>query len=161
MTSKVRIHSVKPVAGKHALQVEFSNGKCYTVRLAEHIRSFPVLKPLEDLELFRQARVGEWGFDVTWGDDLELAATTLHRLALEQAGEVMPTQAFKQWLTANKLSLSTAAIELGFSRRTITAYSSGTALIPKHVALACKGWEYEHQLMAAKAEGKKARRASC
>ena len=161
MTSKVRIHGVKPVAGKHALQVEFSNGKCYTVQLAEHIRSFPVLKPLEDLELFRQAQVGEWGFDVTWGGDLELAATTLHRLALEQSGEVMPTQAFKHWLAANKLSLSTAAIELGFSRRTITAHSSGTALIPKHVALACKGWEYEHQLMAAKAEGKKASRPSC
>lgn len=161
MTSKVRIHSVKPVAGKHALQVEFSNGKRYTVQLAEHIRSLPVLKPLEDLERFRQAQVGEWGFDVTWGDDLELPATTLHRLALEQAGEVMPTQAFKHWLAANKLSLTTAAIELGFSRRTITAYSSGTALIPKHVALACKGWEYEHKAMAAKAEDKKARRASC
>jgi hypothetical protein len=160
MTSKVRIHSVNPIAGKHALQVEFSNGKHYTVQLTEHIRSFPVLKPLEDLERFRQAQVGEWGFDVTWGDDLELAATTLHRLALEQAGEVMPTQAFKRWLAANNLSLTTAAIELGFTRRTITAYSSGTALIPKHVALACKGWEYEHKAMAAKAEGKKARRAA-
>lgn len=160
MTSKVRIHSVKPVTGQHALQVEFSNGKHYTVQLAGHIRSFPVLEPLEDLELFRKAQVGEWGFDVTWGDDLELAATTLHRLALEQAGEVMPTQAFKRWLAANQLSLSTAAVELGFSRRTITAYSSGAALIPKHVALACKGWEYEHKAMAAKGEGKKARHAA-
>lgn len=160
MTSKVRIRSVEPVAGQHALEVEFGNGKRYTVQLAEHIRSFSVLKPLEDLELFQQAQVGEWGFDVTWGDDLELAATTLHRLALEQAGEVMPTQAFKRWLAANRLSLSTAAVELGFSRRTITAYSSGAALIPKHVALACKGWEYEHKDMAAKAEGKKARHAA-
>ncbi|MCC6076696.1 DUF2442 domain-containing protein [Pseudomonas sp. GCM10022188] len=160
MTSKVRIQSVEPVAGQHALQVEFSNRKRYTVRLAEYIRSFPVLEPLEDLELFRTAQVGEWGFDVTWDDDLELAATTLHRLALEQAGEVMPTQAFKQWLAANQLSLTTAAVELGFTRRTITAYSSGAALIPKHVALACKGWEYEHKAVAGKAEGKKARRAA-
>jgi hypothetical protein len=29
------------------------------------------------------------GFDVSWGDDLELAAVTGHRLALAQAGEVM------------------------------------------------------------------------
>jgi hypothetical protein len=151
MTSKARINSAEPIAGRHALLVEFANGKRYRVDLREHIRSFPVLKPLEDMAVFRTAQVGEWGFDVTWGNDLELAAITLYRLALEQAGEVMPTQAFKRWMAANKLSLTTAAIELGFTRRTITAYSSGTALIPKHVALACKGWEFEHKGTRAKA----------
>jgi hypothetical protein len=159
MTSKVRIVSVKPVAGKHALQIEFANGKRYTVKLKEHIRRFPVLKPLEDLALFGQAKVGEWGFDVTWGDDLELAATTLHRLALEQAGEVMPVVAFKRWMTENKLSLTTAAEELGFTRRTITAYSSGAALIPKHVALACKGWEHEHKKAKANVASRESGRA--
>lgn len=156
MTSKAKINSVMPIAGQHSLLVEFANGKRYNVDLREHIDSFPVLKPLEDLTLFNAAQIGEWGFDVTWGNDLELAATTLHRLALEQAGEVMPTQAFKRWMAANKLSLTTAAVELGFTRRTITAYSSGASLIPKHVALACKGWEFEHKgKRAAKAEGKK------
>ncbi|MEH6353117.1 DUF2442 domain-containing protein [Pseudomonas sp. 3JA] len=82
---------MKPAPGKHALQVEFANGKRYDVDLREHIRQFPVLKPLEDLSLFGIAQVGEWGFDVSWGDDLELAAVTLYRLALEQAGEVVPT----------------------------------------------------------------------
>lgn len=159
MTSKAKIISVEPIAGEHALLAVFANGKRYRVDLREHIRSFPVLEPLEDLALFSTAQVGEWGFDVAWGDDLELAATTLYRLALEQAGEVMPVQAFKRWMAANKLSLTTAAVELGFTRRTITAYSSGTALIPKHVALACKGWEFEHKgKKADKAEGKKARR---
>lgn len=68
----------------------------------------------------------------------------------------MPTKAFKRWMAANKLSLTTAAAELGFTRRTVTAYSSGSSLIPKHVALACKGWEFEHKSKkAAKAEGKK------
>ncbi|WP_342242903.1 DUF2442 domain-containing protein [Pseudomonas sp. OTU5201] len=128
MISKAKISSVEPIAGKHALLVVFANGKPYSIDLREHIRSFPVLKPLEDLALFGTAQVGEWGFDVTWGNDLELAATTLYRLALEQAGEVMPVQAFKRWMAANKLSLTTAAVELGFTRRTITAYSSGTAL---------------------------------
>ncbi|MGF6401766.1 hypothetical protein ABH905_005432 [Pseudomonas frederiksbergensis] len=151
MTSKLRISAVQPVAGKHALNVEWSNGKRHTVDVTEHIKTFPALKPLQDLAFFSQAAVGEWGFDVTWGDDLELAATTLHRLALEQSGEVMPTSDFKRWMLSNNLSLSAAAVELGFTRRTITAYSSGKALIPKHVGLACKGWEYEH----------KGRRASC
>jgi hypothetical protein len=55
----------------------------------------------------------------------------------------MPTSDFKRWMLTNNLSLS--AVELGFTRRTIIAYSSGKALIPKHVGLACKGWEYEHK----------------
>ena len=140
-TRNPRITRVQPIAGQHGLQVEFNNGKTYPLDLLEHIQGFAILKPLEDLERFAQAQIGDWGFDVTWGDDIELAATTLYRLALEQAGEVMPTQAFRQWMSANSLSLTTAAEELGFTRRTITAYSSGKAMIPKHVALACKGWE--------------------
>ena len=40
-------------------------------------------------------------------------------------------------MAANELSLTAAAEELGFTRCTITAYRSGAALIPKHVALAC------------------------
>jgi hypothetical protein len=145
MASKLRIAGVQPVAGKHALTVDWSNGKRHIVDLSDVLDQFPILSPLKDLELFSRATVGEWGFDVTWGDDLELAASTLHRLALEQSGEVMPTRDFKQWMAKNNLSLSAAAVELGFTRRTITAYSSGAALIPKHVALACRGWEYEHR----------------
>ena len=145
MASKLRIAGVQPVAGKHALTVDWSNGKRHVVDLSDVLDQFPILSPLKDLELFSRATVGEWGFDVTWGDDLELAASTLHRLALEQSGEVMPTRDFKQWMAKNNLSLSAAAVELGFTRRTITAYSSGAALIPKHVALACRGWEYEHR----------------
>jgi hypothetical protein len=145
MASKLRIAGVQPVAGKHALTVDWSNGKRHIVDLSDVLDQFPILSPLKDLELFRRATLGEWGFDVNWGDDLELAASTLHRLALEQSGEVMPTRDFKQWMAKNNLSLSAAAVELGFTRRTITAYSSGAALIPKHVALACRGWEYEHR----------------
>lgn len=145
MASKLRIAGVQPVAGKHALTVDWSNGKRHIVDLSDVLDQFPILSPLKDLELFSRATLGEWGFDVTWGDDLELAASTLHRLALEQSGEVMPTRDFKQWMAKNNLSLSAAAVELGFTRRTITAYSSGAALIPKHVALACRGWEYEHR----------------
>lgn len=144
MASKLRIAAVKAVADKHSLVIDWNNGKRHTVDLSDFIDQFPALAPLKSLELFSQAAPGEWGFDVSWGEDLELAATTLHRLALEQSGDVMPTRDFKQWMAKNNLSLSAAAVELGFTRRTITAYSSGAALIPKHVALACKGWECEH-----------------
>ncbi|MBT2342399.1 MULTISPECIES: DUF2442 domain-containing protein [Pseudomonas] len=95
MISKTKIQSVKPVPGKHVLQVEFVNRKRYDVDLRAHIHQFPLLMPLEDLSLFGTVQVGEWGFDLSWGNGLELPLTTLHRLALEQAGEVMPAQAFK------------------------------------------------------------------
>jgi len=145
MASKLRIAAVQPVTGQHALIIDWNNGKRHTVDLAAFIKQFPILAPLKDAKFFSHAAVGEWGFDVTWGDNLELAASTLHRLALEQSGEVMPTRDFKLWMAKNNLSLTAAAVELGFTRRTITAYSSGAALIPKHVALACRGWEYEHR----------------
>jgi hypothetical protein len=80
MTSKLRISAVQPVAGKHAIEIEWSNGKRHTVDLTDHINTFPVLKPLQDLALFGRVDVGEWGFDVTWGNDLELSAVTLHRV---------------------------------------------------------------------------------
>lgn len=139
MTSKHQIAAVTPGHGL-TLTIEWRNGRRHTVDLTGHIRRFAVLKPLTDAEVFKRVAAGEWGHDVTWGDDLEIAASTLYRLALEQAGDVMPTDAFREWMAANGLSLTAAAQELGFTRRTITAYSSGAAMIPKHVALACKGW---------------------
>ncbi len=143
MTSKHQIATVTPGHGL-TLTVEWRNGKRNTIDLADHIRRFAVLQPLTNAKTFKRAALGEWGFDVTWGDDIEIAATTLYRLALEQSGEIMPTDAFREWMAANELSLTAAAEELGFTRRTITAYSSGAALIPKHVALACKGWSLTH-----------------
>ncbi|WP_161599983.1 hypothetical protein [Pseudomonas sp. MPC6] len=43
MTSKLRISAVQPVAGKHALDIEWNNGKRHTVDVTEHIKTFPVL----------------------------------------------------------------------------------------------------------------------
>lgn len=61
MTSKLRISAVQPVAGKHALNIEWNNGKQHVIDVSEHIKTFPVLKPLHDLKLFSQVAVGEWG----------------------------------------------------------------------------------------------------
>lgn len=149
MSSKARISRVTPIAGRRALRVEWANGREDTVNLTAFIREHAVLAPLANPATFKRARVGEWGFDVSWGGDLEIAATTLYRLALEQAGEVMPTREFRKWMTRNKLTLTTAAQELGFTRRTVTAYSSGAAMIPKVVELACEGWEHRHRSGAA------------
>ena len=145
MTSKIRIKAITVLTDQH-LAITWQNDKQHTVSLHDFITQFVVLKPLLDAARFQQAQVGEWGLDVAWGDDVEIAATTLYRLALEQTGEVMPMNNFKHWMLTNGLSLTTAAQALGLSRRTVTAYSSGTALIPKHIGLACKGWDSLHRV---------------
>ena len=142
--SKQKIKAIQALKGQQMV-VTWHNGKQHTIDLSAYIQRFVVLQPLKKSSVFKQAQVGEWGFDVTWGNDIEIAASTLYRLALEQNGDIMPTVDFKNWMTTNELSLTTAAQELGLSRRTITAYSSGAALIPKHIALACKGWNSLHQ----------------
>ncbi|MBE8592602.1 DUF2442 domain-containing protein [Pseudomonas sp. MAFF 301449] len=81
------ISSVRPVAGRHSVEIEWGDAKRHTVDLAEYIITFSVLRPLRDLALFSKVVVGEWGLDVTWGDELELPGTTLYRLALEQSVE--------------------------------------------------------------------------
>ena len=107
-TRNPRIIRVQPIAGQHKLQIEFSNSKTFALDLLDYLQGFAILKPLEDLERFAQAQIGGWGFDVTWGDNLELAATTLYRLALEQSREVMPTQAFSDYCGAARAGVYSA-----------------------------------------------------
>lgn len=144
MNSKLRIAAVEPLPGNHSLRLVWSDGRVLSVNLSEALHAFGVLAPLQDSALFQQAQVGEWGFDVVWPGDIELSATTLYRLAMEQAGEAMPKSAFKAWMHRHGLSLTGAAQALHLTRRTITAYSSGPNPIPYHIALACKGWEVMH-----------------
>ncbi|AMN82293.1 DUF2442 domain-containing protein [Pseudomonas azotoformans] len=85
ITSKHRISKVKPIPGKHALEIEWDDGKRFTVDLIDHINTFLALEPLRDLVLFGRVKVGKWGVDVNWTRELELPAATLHRLAMKQA----------------------------------------------------------------------------
>ena len=45
------------------------------------------------------------------------------------------------WMRRNNLSLATAAAALGLSRRMIAYYKTAEKPIPRHVWLACLGWE--------------------
>ena len=46
-------------------------------------------------ELFKQVRVGEYGTDIVWSDDLDMSADTLWRLAHEQSGRTITAEAFR------------------------------------------------------------------
>lgn len=85
MNSKLRLVAVEPAAGKQQVRITWNNGTTHTVSLAVHIVNFSCLTPLAGVALFKQVQVDKWGFDLAWPGDIELAASTLHRLALEQA----------------------------------------------------------------------------
>ena len=121
------------------LALVFADGWETTVDLDAFITSFPSLAPLADPARFAAPALEEWGSGVTWDDEgpLSLAATTLYRLASEQAGD--DRRRFEAWLLQHGLSNAKAAEALGMTRRSIISYRTGSRPIPKTVWLACLG----------------------
>ena len=116
----------------HRLVITWRGGAESVVDIAEHLDKFAIFAPLrDDDDLFRGARVGEWGWSVHWSDDLEISSDTLWRLALEQGSEWLRT-----WRGSHGTTQSEAAKSLGVSTRMWRYYEAGTHLLPKTVRLA-------------------------
>ena len=135
-----RISAAKALPDQR-LSINFEDGWKAIVSLGDFIDAFPVLAPLADRRLFRKMKVEEWGSGVTWDDEgpLSIAATTLYRLAAEQAEE--PARRFDAWMITNGLSATRAAEALGMTRRSIISYRTGARPVPTYINLACIGWE--------------------
>jgi len=135
----VRIVGVKPLGG-YALHVRFMNGREFPVDLREPVFRLKGLRPLREPAAFARAEVGEGGYSVAWPGELDMGATRLLEMALEQNGRGDAVE-FIRWRWRNGLSLSAAAEALGLSRRQVAYYASGEHEVPRTVLLACKGWE--------------------
>jgi hypothetical protein len=86
--------------------------------------------------------VAEDGWSIEWPVcGVDFGAAQLRRWADEQAGEAMPADAFRAWLTRHSFTLDRAAEALGLSRRTIAYYLSGEQPVPKTVMLATEGYD--------------------
>jgi hypothetical protein len=147
------IAAVRPAGGLR-LEVTFkgvgkSQGKggwTATVDLEPWIADVAMLQRLRDPALFAAVQVHEWGWHVFWlEDELDMAGDQLWRLAGEQAGELMPADAFRAWRRENGLSLTAAAEVLGISRRQLAYYDSGTRPVPRTIRLATIGYEAERE----------------
>jgi len=116
----------------------FDDGWRADVDLAGFVAGFKSLKPLMDAALFARVALEEWGSGLTWDDEgpLSIAATTVYRLASEQAGD--PARSFDAWMMQHGFSASRAADVLGMSRRNVINYRTATKPVPKVVQLACK-----------------------
>jgi DNA-binding transcriptional regulator YiaG len=121
------------------LCVRWANGAESLIDVSGMIQSFRVYSPLRQWpEVFRQVRAGEYGTDVVWTDEIDMAADTLWRLAQEQAGETMTPDAFRHWRERKAYTLDEAARALGLSRRMVAYYEKGDRPIPRVVALATR-----------------------
>ena len=129
------------VVGQTTVEITWSTRKTMRVDLSGLIRRYKALAPLRARTRFARAAVGEWGHSLSWGDDLDLGADTLYRLAQEQAGLTVAAAEFAAWRRRHGLSLAAAADALGLSRRTVVYYERGQKPIPRVVGLAIKGYD--------------------
>lgn len=139
------------VTGPMQVEARFrGDRRLWPVDLSGWIGRVPMLAPLRDPAVFARVRVIDDGFTLEWAsDEIDMGGDQLWRLAGEQAGELMPTAAFRNWRQRHGLSLTTAAELLGLSRRLVAYYDSGERAVPKTVQLACEGWEARQAKKAA------------
>jgi DNA-binding XRE family transcriptional regulator len=127
----------------YSLRLQWSTGVETLVDVSGPIETFRVYAPLRTSpERFAGVAVGEYGADIVWGDEIDMAADTLWRLAQEQSGDTISAAAFRGWRIRKAYTLEAAAKALGLSRRSVAYYDSGERPIPRTVALAVKALEF-------------------
>ena len=137
-----RIAAVSADKKPRTLRIRWDKGDESRVDLSGLIETFRLYEPLRHSpELFRRVRVGEYGTDVVWTDEIDMAADTLWRLAQEQSGQTMSPDAFRNWRERKAYTLDAAAKALGLSRRMVAYYEQGEKPIPRVVALAARALE--------------------
>ena len=136
-----KILEVHPGNG-YSLRIIWEEGTSSEIDLLPWIQGNVRLAPLSDLGFFRRAEVGEFGATVTWeGERFEIDALHLGYLELEQKGVPVTPEAFRRWRARVGLTMDNAATALGISRRMVAYYEAGTHFVPRHIGLACKGFE--------------------
>lgn len=134
-----RIAAVAADKKSLTLRIQWKDGEESRVDVSGLVNTFRVYEPLRaSPDLFRNVRLGEFGTDVVWNDAIDMAADTLWRLAQEQSGVTMSSDAFKHWRERKAYTLDTAAQALGLSRRMVAYYEQGAKPIPRVVALATR-----------------------
>ena len=139
-----RLTSAKALDGAR-LQLRYADGAKFFVDLTEWIGSIAALKPLRDPRVFSAIKIGAFGHTVEFGDgSIDLAGDNLRNLAIEQAGGIGHERIWN-WMHNNSLTIDQAAEVLGISRRMLIYYRNGEKIIPRHIWLACVGWETLHE----------------
>lgn len=135
-----KLTAVTPLEG-YRLRLTYADDLSFDVDLTEWIQTTKALAALKDAALFVQAKAGLGGWSVEWvEDELDLGSDNLRNLAIEQAGGIGHERIWN-WLHEAGLTLEQGAEALGISRRMLIYYRDGEKPIPRHIWLACLGWE--------------------
>jgi DNA-binding transcriptional regulator YiaG len=135
-----RIESVEAGKPPLTLHVRWRHGEESVIDVSGMISAFRIFAPLRaDAARFATVKVGEYGTHVAWNDEIDMAASTLWRMAREQSGVTMSAEAFRKWREGHAFTLEAAARALGVSRRMLAYYEQGEKPIPRTVALATRG----------------------
>lgn len=138
------------------LWLRWSGGEAAEIDLSGWLadEAFAALRRPEE---FAGVRIGEWGHSLEWPSGVEAGADSLwlETLSALRRDDV---RRFLEWRLKHGLSLSKTAEALGLSRRMVAYYSSGEHAVPRHIQLACLGWEAS--LRRAPTDGRRTRIAS-
>ncbi len=138
-----RIEDVTVGEPPFTLHVRWTHGEDSVIDISGMIETFLMYAPLRsDPARFATVKVGEYGTHIAWTEEIDMAASTLWRLAQEQSGATMTADAFRHWRERQADTLDTAARALGLSRRIVAYYDQGDRPIPRTVALAVKALEH-------------------
>ena len=86
MSGLPEIAAVAADAKPLTLHIRWRNGDESRVDVSALVNAFRLYAPLRNSpELFGRVQLGEFGADVVWGDDIDMSADTLWRIAQEQA----------------------------------------------------------------------------
>ena len=129
---------VEYIGPEYVVSVTWADGRTEEVDLAPLIFRYKVLRPLRDLETFRNVEVDEYGNGLRWGDDpdLEVSPEQLRDLIEEQRGPRLRTSFFRAWMARGHLKQEDVAGLLNVSKRTIAGYATGSAVIDTPTSLA-------------------------
>lgn len=133
------VEALKP----YRLSTTWTTGETLVVDVAKHLKKHDALAPILEPKVFKKVHIAEWGGSIEWFDT-EFGEDNVYAWAKEQAGEPSH-EMFNAWMTRHDLSLTTAAEVLGMSRRMISYYRTAQKPIPRHVWLACIGWDCQQK----------------
>lgn len=138
--------AVKALDGSR-LALSYADGAEFVVDLTVWLNATVALQRLREPALFSTAKLGAWGRTVEFGvsgefdsAEIDLSGDNLRNLAVEQSGGIGHERIWS-WMHDNDLTLEKAAEVLGMSRRMLIYYRNGEKPIPRHIWLACVGWE--------------------
>ena len=144
------------VTGPARLAVTFADGARFDVDMASVFARSKYLAPLQNPELFAQAKIIFAGSGIGWTEELDYGGDALRQLAEGQTD--MTGSAFVLWMERHHLTDLDAGDALGLGRSTIQKYKAlKKKAIPQAIKLACKAMDGNPPLLASRIKPRRRR----